>query len=82
MINYLPAEQPDADDVADLLAKEGIRITLIPGDLLSEEFCSQLVLRAERAMGGIDILVNNAGVSIMMQTTPRLIDTGHARSHW
>jgi NAD(P)-dependent dehydrogenase (short-subunit alcohol dehydrogenase family) len=60
-INYLPAEEPDAEDVANLLAKEGINITRIPGDLLDEEFCSQLVLRAERALGGLDILVNNAG---------------------
>lgn len=60
-INYLPAEEPDASDVADLLAKEGIKITKIPGDLLDEEFCSQLVLRAQRELGGIDILVNNAG---------------------
>ncbi|KAF1974108.1 short chain dehydrogenase/ reductase [Bimuria novae-zelandiae CBS 107.79] len=60
-INYLPVEELDAQDVADLLAKEGIKITRIPGDLLDEEFCSNLVLRAERALGGIDILVNNAG---------------------
>lgn len=60
-INYLPVEEPDAQDVADLLAKEGIKITRIPGDLLDEEFCSNLVLRAVRALGGLDILVNNAG---------------------
>lgn len=60
-INYLPAEEPDAEDVAKLLLKEGITITKIPGNLLDEEFCSQLVLRAEKALGGLDILVNNAG---------------------
>lgn len=60
-INYLPGEEPDAEDVANLLAKEGINITRIPGDLLNEEFCSELVLRAQRALGGLDILVNNAG---------------------
>lgn len=60
-INYLPAEEPDAQDVADLLAKEGIEITRIPGDLLDEDFCSNLVTTAERALGGLDILVNNAG---------------------
>jgi enoyl-[acyl-carrier-protein] reductase (NADH) len=61
VINYLPAEEPDAQDVADLLAKEGITITKIPGDLMSEEFCSNLVIRASQIMGGLDILVNNAG---------------------
>ncbi|KAF2450657.1 oxidoreductase [Karstenula rhodostoma CBS 690.94] len=62
-INYLPSEEPDAEDVANLLANEGIKITRIPGDLLGEEFCGQLVLRAESALGGLDILVNNAGTS-------------------
>jgi len=60
-INYLPAEELDAQDVANLLATEGIKITRIPGDLLDEEFCSNLVLRASQALGGLDILVNNAG---------------------
>lgn len=67
-INYLPDEEPDAQDVASLLAEEGIRITRIPGDLLDEEFCSQLVLRAERALGGLDILVNNAGYDDLFTT--------------
>ncbi|KAJ4292668.1 hypothetical protein N0V90_009331 [Kalmusia sp. IMI 367209] len=64
-INYLPAEEPDAEDVANLLAKEGIKITRIPGNLLDEEFCSNLVTKAEQALGGLDILVNNAGTGGM-----------------
>lgn len=60
-INYLPEEEPDAQDVADLLAKEGIKIIRLPGNLLDEEFCNELVERAERALGGLDLLVNNAG---------------------
>lgn len=60
-INYLPEEEPDAEYVAHLLAKEGIEITRIPGNLLDEEFCAELVKKAEKALGGIDILVNNAG---------------------
>jgi NAD(P)-dependent dehydrogenase (short-subunit alcohol dehydrogenase family) len=60
-INYLPEEQPDADDVYNLLAKEGIKIVLLPGNLLDEQFCGELVSKAEQALGGLDILVNNAG---------------------
>lgn len=60
-INYLPEEQPDAEDVFNLLAKEGIKIVLLPGNLLDEEFCTKLVCKAEKALGGLDILVNNAG---------------------
>lgn len=64
-LNYLPAEEPDAEDVANLLSKEGIEVVKIPGDLLDEEFCSNLVLQAAQALGGLDILVNNAGTSGM-----------------
>ena len=60
-INYLPYEEPDAEDLARLLAMEGIQIVRIPGSLLDEEFCGELVLKAEKALGGLDILVNNAG---------------------
>lgn len=60
-INYLPEEEPDAQDLADFLSKEGLNITRIPGDLLNETFCENLVERANEALGGLDILVNNAG---------------------
>ncbi|KAF2184881.1 oxidoreductase YhxD [Zopfia rhizophila CBS 207.26] len=60
-INYLPDEEPDADDLASFLAKEGIQIIRLPGNLLDEEFCAKLVSKAEKALGGLDILVNNAG---------------------
>lgn len=63
-INYLPEEQPDADDVADLLSQEGLTIHLIPGDLLNETFCAELVTQAHAAMGGLDIVVNNAGYAM------------------
>ena len=60
-INYLPEEEGDAEDVANLLKKEGIKIVRIPGDLADEEFCKELVKKAHKALGGLDILVNNAG---------------------
>ena len=60
-INYLPEEEPDAEDLAHFLAKEGIKIVRLPGNLLDEDFCAELVSKAEKALGGLDILVNNAG---------------------
>jgi len=60
-INYLPAEQPDADEVVALIEAAGRRSVAIPGDLRDELFCSQLVEEAVRQLGGLDILVSNAG---------------------
>jgi NAD(P)-dependent dehydrogenase (short-subunit alcohol dehydrogenase family) len=59
-INYYPTEEPDAQDVARLLRAEGRKVVLIPGDITKEEFCLDLVARANRELGGLDILVNNA----------------------
>ncbi|MCP3733652.1 SDR family oxidoreductase [Sphingomonas sp. RP10(2022)] len=59
-INYYPSEEPDAQDVARLLRGEGRKVVLIPGDLTDEKFCRDLVVRANRELGGLDILVNNA----------------------
>lgn len=60
-INYLPEEQSDAQDLVDLLETEGLAVQLIPGDLLSEKFCTELVQEAHSRLGGLDILVNHAG---------------------
>jgi hypothetical protein len=60
-INYLPEEESDATALASILAKEGLHITKIPGDLLNETFCGDLVHRANKALGGLDLIVNNAG---------------------
>ncbi|MBS0659339.1 MAG: SDR family oxidoreductase [Verrucomicrobia bacterium] len=59
-INYLPAEEPDAKELVDLLRGEGGKLVLLPGDLREEDFCRKLVGDAVRELGGLDILVNNA----------------------
>jgi NAD(P)-dependent dehydrogenase (short-subunit alcohol dehydrogenase family) len=74
-INYLPYEEPDAEDLARFLAIEGIQIVRIPGSLLDEEFCAELVSKAEKALGGLDILVNNAGYDLnAVSLLPNLTD--------
>jgi len=60
-INYLPAEQPDADQVIALVREAGRKCEPIPGDLRDEGFCRQLVERTVQSLGGLDIVVSNAG---------------------
>ena len=59
-INYLPAEEEDAREVAQLIRAAGRKAATIPGDIKDEAFCQKLVADAARALGGLDILVNNA----------------------
>jgi NAD(P)-dependent dehydrogenase (short-subunit alcohol dehydrogenase family) len=60
-INYLPAEQRDAEETKAAVEREGKKCVLIPGDLTDAAFCKQLVERAVKELGGLDILVSNAG---------------------
>jgi NAD(P)-dependent dehydrogenase (short-subunit alcohol dehydrogenase family) len=60
-INYLPAEEPDAREVIELIAADGRRGLAIPGDLRDEAFCQDLVDKAVTGLGGLDIVVCNAG---------------------
>ncbi len=59
-INFHPREQPDADDLHALFAREGRDLTLLPGDLTDPDFCAQLVDDARERLGGLDLLVLNA----------------------
>jgi len=63
-INYLPDEQPDADEVAQLVRDAGRKAATIPGDIKDESFCRRLVEQAVKDLGGLDILVNNAARQI------------------
>ena len=60
-INYLPAEEPDAQEVIALIKAEGRKALALPGDLREEAFCQKLVADALQGLGGLDILVSNAG---------------------
>lgn len=61
VINYLPEEQSDAEEVIKLIEAEGRRAVAIPGDLKREAFCKKLVETANDELGGLDLLVNVAG---------------------
>lgn len=60
-LNYLPAEQPDADATARWITQAGRKAVLVPGDLTDQAACEQVVSETVGQLGGIDILVNNAG---------------------
>ncbi|PAF20848.1 NAD(P)-dependent dehydrogenase [Terribacillus saccharophilus] len=60
-INYLPDEQPDAEEVKELIEAEGRKAVLIPGDLRNERFNYKLVEEAVEQLGGLDILALVAG---------------------
>ncbi|KAK2598873.1 hypothetical protein N8I77_012255 [Diaporthe amygdali] len=63
-ISYLPEEEPDAEALADFLAKDPRvehELIRIPGDLSSQKFCHQLVNTAHKKLGSLDLIVSNAG---------------------
>ena len=59
-INYLPAEEPDAREVVELIKGAGRNAVAIPGDIRSEAFNNRLIAEGNRRLGGLDILVINA----------------------
>ncbi|WP_435946237.1 SDR family oxidoreductase [Dryocola sp. BD586] len=61
VINYLPAEQEDAEQVKVLIEEAGRKAVLIPGDLSDEKFARSLVQQAVKELGGLDILALVAG---------------------
>ncbi|HEV7512083.1 MAG TPA: SDR family oxidoreductase [Candidatus Acidoferrum sp.] len=78
-INYLPAEEPDASEVASLIKKEGRTCVQIPGDLRDEAFCQRLVSEAVRGLAGLDIVVSNAG---RQQTHESIADISNEQFDW
>jgi len=67
VLNYLPEEEADAQEVVALITAEGRRAIALPGDIKDEAFCTSLVKDAAQALDGLDILVNVAGKQIAQQ---------------
>ncbi|HEY8611169.1 MAG TPA: SDR family oxidoreductase [Roseomonas sp.] len=78
-IGYLPQEQPDAEEVLELIRRAGRKAVAIPGDIRDEAFCRQMVETAVRELGGLDIVVNNAG---RQHTVPSLTDLTTENFDW
>jgi len=78
-INYLPAEESDAQDVIALIKAAGRVGLAIPGDLRDEDFCKSLVAKAVEGLGGLDIVVNNAG---RQQAHDSILDISTEQFDW
>ena len=78
-INYLPDEQPDADEVLELIRSAGCTAVGIPGDIREESFCRELVAHAIESLGGLDILVSNAG---RQQAHDSILDISTEQFDW
>jgi NAD(P)-dependent dehydrogenase (short-subunit alcohol dehydrogenase family) len=64
VLNYLPEEQADAEDVAALVEAAGRKAVLAPADLSDETAARALVHTAVDALGGLDIIANVAGKQV------------------
>lgn len=73
-INYLPSEEPDAQEVIALIKEAGRVGLALPGDLRDEAFCRRLVDDTVRGLGGLDIVVSNAA---RQQTRASILDVSN-----
>jgi NAD(P)-dependent dehydrogenase (short-subunit alcohol dehydrogenase family) len=76
-INYLAAEQVDADETRRAIEAVGRKCVQLPGDLTDAGFCRELVGRACDELGGLDILVSNAAYQNrkpIEEVTPQELD--------
>jgi NAD(P)-dependent dehydrogenase (short-subunit alcohol dehydrogenase family) len=78
-ISYYPTEEPDAQEVIQLIKTEGRKGVPIPGDLRDEKYCADLVRRAVEELGGLDILVSNAG---RQQANKSILDITNEQFDW
>lgn len=66
-INYLPAEEEDAQQVKEQIEAAGRKAVLIPGDLSDEEFARSLPHTAKEQLGGLDVLTLVAGTQTAIE---------------
>jgi len=59
-ISYLPDEQEDAEETAELIRAAGRTALLLPGDIREEGHCISIVNETLTTLGGLDILILNA----------------------
>lgn len=60
LISYLQEEEADATETAGVVEEAGRRCVKVPGDIVEEAACQEVIQKAVDEFGRIDILVNNA----------------------
>lgn len=61
-IQYLPAEQADAEAVQQIIHKLGHQVILLPADFREPEAPAAVVQKAQQQLDGLDLLVMNAAI--------------------
>ncbi|WP_025115663.1 SDR family oxidoreductase [Lysinibacillus fusiformis] len=63
-IQFFPGEEEDANEVKELIEKEGRKALLLPSDLREDGTATEIVTKTVEAFGGLDLLVLNAAQQI------------------
>lgn len=74
-INYLPEEQPDAEDTKREIQKlaPGRKVALLPADISKgEQVCKGLIEKTVKELGKLDCLVNNAATQYEVRSIKEL----------
>jgi NAD(P)-dependent dehydrogenase (short-subunit alcohol dehydrogenase family) len=74
VMNYLPEEEPDAQEVVKILEETGRKVVCVPGNIADEAFCKELVDKAAQELGGLDILANIAGKQVAQESIQDITD--------
>lgn len=61
-IQYLPAEEPDAQEVVDLIEKIGQKAILLPADFRQRGEAEHVVQQALSKLGSLDLIMMNAAI--------------------
>lgn len=67
-IHFFPGEEEDANEVKEIIEKEGRKALLLPYDLREDGAATEIVEKTLEAFGALDILVLNAAQQIARPT--------------
>ncbi|WP_213803837.1 SDR family oxidoreductase [Granulicella sp. dw_53] len=68
VMSYLPEEESDAKEVAEIIEGAGRKALLCPGDIGEPSYARSLVSSATGRLGRLDIVVNNAGFQMQRES--------------
>jgi NAD(P)-dependent dehydrogenase (short-subunit alcohol dehydrogenase family) len=78
-VAYL-SETEDAEHTYELVAREGRRCILLPGDLANRPHCDTVVDETAKSLGGLDLLVNNAAYQSPAESLEDISDEQWSRT--